>query len=92
MQPHDTVKFSKDNIVEKTIDRSNIWMAQTPQAFNKRKILEAYSSNDFDDLIVTDESSLMEKLGYKIMIVPGAEKNFKITTFDDWKRAEAELQ
>ena len=92
MQPHDTIKFSKDNIVEKTIDRSNIWMAQTPQAFNKRKILEAYSSSDFDDLIVTDESSLMEKLGYKIMIVPGTAKNFKITTFDDWKRAEAELQ
>jgi len=91
MQPHDTIKFSKDNIVEKTIDRSNIWMAQTPQAFNKRKILEAYSSSDFDDLIVTDESSLMEKLGYKIMIVPGTGKNFKITTFDDWKRAEAEL-
>ena len=92
MQPHDTIKFSKDNIVEKTIDRSNIWMAQTPQAFNKRKILEAYSSSDFDDLIVTDESSLMEKLGFKIMIVPGTGKNFKITTFDDWKRAEAELQ
>ena len=92
MQPNDTIKFSKDNIVEKTIDRSNIWMAQTPQAFNKRKILEAYSSSDFDDLIVTDESSLMEKLGYKIMIVPGTGKNFKITTFDDWERAEAELQ
>ena len=92
MQPHDTIKFSKDNIVEKTIDRSNIWMAQTPQAFNKRKILEAYSSIDFEDLIVTDESSLMEKLGYKIMIVPGTGKNFKITTFDDWERAEAELQ
>ena len=92
MQPHDTIKFSKDNIVEKTIDRSNIWMAQTPQAFNKRKILEAYSSSDFDDLIVTDESSLMEKLGFKIMIVPGTGKNFKITTFDDWERAEAELQ
>ena len=92
MQPHDTIKFSKDNIVEKTIDRSNIWMAQTPQAFNKQKILEAYSSREFDDLILTDESSLMEKLGYKIMIVPGNGKNFKITTFDDWKRAEAELQ
>ena len=92
IQPHDTIKFSKDNIVEKTIDRSNIWMAQTPQAFNKRKILEAYSSIDFEDLIVTDESSLMEKLGYKIMIVPGTGKNFKITTFDDWERAEAELQ
>ena len=92
MQPHDTIKFSKDNVVEKTIDRSNIWMAQTPQAFNKQKILEAYSSREFDDLIITDESSLMEKLGYKIMIVPGTGKNFKITTFDDWKRAEAELQ
>ena len=92
MQPHDTIKFSKDNVVEKTIDRSNIWMAQTPQAFNKQKILEAYSSGEFDDLIVTDESSLMEKLGYKIMIVPGAEKNFKITTLEDWKRAEATLQ
>ena len=92
LQPNDTIKFSKDKIVEKTIDRSNIWMAQTPQAFNKRKILEAYSSSDFNDLIVTDESSLMEKLGYKIMIVPGTGKNFKITTSDDWERAEAELQ
>ena len=92
IQPHDTIKFSKDNIVEKTIDRSNIWMAQTPQAFNKHKLLEAYSSSEFDDLVVTDESSLMEKLGYKIMIVPGNGKNFKITTFDDWERAEAELQ
>ena len=92
MQPNDTIKFSKDNIVEKTIDRSNIWMAQTPQAFNKQKILEAYSSREFDDLIVTDESSLMEKLGCKIMIVPGTGKNFKITTLDDWERAEAELQ
>ena len=92
MQPHDTIKFSKNNIVEKTIDRSNIWMAQTPQAFNKQKILEAYSSREFDDLIITDESSLMEKLGYKIIIVPGERKNFKITTLDDWKRAEAELQ
>ena len=92
MQPHDTIKFSKDNIVEKTIDRSNIWMAQTPQAFNKQKILKAYSSREFDDLVVTDESSLMEKLGYKIMIVPGTGKNFKITTLNDWERAEAELK
>ena len=92
MQPNDTIKFSKDNIVEKTIDRSNIWMAQTPQAFNKQNILKAYSSRGFDDLIITDESSLMEKLGYKIMIIPGTGKNFKITTLDDWNRAVAELQ
>jgi len=92
MQPHDTIKLSNDNVVEKTIDRSIVWMAQTPQAFNKHKLLEAYSSSEFDDLVVTDESSLMEKLGYKVMIVPGTGKNFKITTSDDWERAEAELQ
>ena len=92
MQPHDTIKFSKDNVVEKTIDRSNIWMAQTPQAFNKQKILKAYSSRELDDIIITDESSLMEELGYNIMIIPGTGKNFKITTLDDWDRAEAELQ
>ena len=92
MQPHDTIKLSNDNVVEKTIDRSIVWMAQTPQAFNKHKLLEAYSSSEFDDLVVTDESSIMEKLGYKIMIVPGTGKNFKITTSDDWERAEAELQ
>ena len=92
IQPHDTIKFSKGNLVEKTIDRLNIWMAQTPQAFNKHKLLEAYSSSESDDLVATDESSLMEKLGYKIMIVPGTGKNFKITTFDDWERAEAELK
>ena len=67
-------------------------MAQTPQAFNKQKILKAYSSRELDDLIITDESSLMEKLGYNIMIIPGTGKNFKITTLDDWDRAEAELQ
>ena len=92
IQPHDTIKLSNDNVVEKTIDRSIVWMAQTPQAFNKHKLLEAYSSSEFDDLVVTDESSLMEKLGYKIMIVPGTGKNFKITTSDDWERAEVELQ
>ena len=67
-------------------------LVASPQAFNKRKILEAYSSSDFVDLIVTDESSLMEKLGFKIMIVPGTGKNFKITTYDDWERAKAELK
>jgi 4-diphosphocytidyl-2-methyl-D-erithritol synthase len=67
-------------------------MAQTPRAFNTREVLEAYSSIDLEDLIVTDESSLMQKLGYMIMIVPGTGKDFQITTFDDWERAEAELQ
>ena len=90
LQPFDTIKYSKSNVVEKTIDREKVWMAQTPQAFIKEKILEAYN-NKLDELIMTDESSMMEGMGYKIKIVRGSENNFKITTYNDWKRAEMVL-
>ena len=91
LQPFDTIKYSKSNVVEKTIDREKVWMAQTPQAFIKEKILEAYN-NKLDELIMTDESSMMEGMGYKIKIVRGSENNFKITTDNDWKRAEMVLR
>ena len=58
--------------------------------FIKEKILEAYN-NKLNELIMTDESSMMESMGYKIKIVRGSEDNFKITTDDDWKRAEMVL-
>ena len=90
LQSFDTIKYSKGNVVEKTIDREKVWMAQTPQAFIKEKILEAYK-NKLDELIMTDESSMMEGMGYKIKIVRGSENNFKITTEYDWKRAEMVL-
>ena len=54
------------------------------------KLLSAY--NDVDSLFFTDESSLMEKQGHKIVIIPGSENNFKITTHNDWKRAELLLK
>ena len=90
LQSFDTIKYSKGNVVEKTIDREKVWMAQTPQAFIKEKILEAYN-NKLDELTMTDESSMMEGMGYKIKIVRGSENNFKITTEYDWKRAEMVL-
>mgnify|MGYP001227287734 FL=1 len=92
MQSFDTIKYSKSNIIEKTIDRKNIWMAQTPQAFNREKILEAYDCNESDHLIMTDESTMMEERGYIIKIIRGSENNFKITTVSDWRRAEMVLQ
>ena len=88
IQPNDTVKYSENNKVQKTIDRSKIWLAQTPQAFFKQKILEAYESIENKNLVITDEATIMEKMGYEIAIVPGSEKNFKITTPNDWERAQ----
>ena len=87
----DTVKYSENGVIEKTIHRNHVWLAQTPQIFWREKLLKAYDSVDESDLI-TDESVLMEKMGYKISLVMGDVANFKITTLEDWKRAESCLQ
>ncbi|GIS53440.1 hypothetical protein Ct9H90mP29_04820 [bacterium] len=41
-----TVKYSKNNIIEKTINRDNVWLAQTPQVFWRDKLLKAYDNLD----------------------------------------------
>ena len=87
----DTVKYSENGVIEKTIHRNHVWLAQTPQIFWREKLLKAYDGVDESDLI-TDESVLMEKMGYKISLVMGDVANFKITTLEDWKRAESCLQ
>ena len=87
----DTVKYSENNIIMKTIDRNSIWLAQTPQVFWKDKLLKAYDSMD-ESIVITDEAAIMEKMGYKICLVPGDKKNNKITTFEDWKYAESRIK
>lgn len=77
----------KGYVVEKTIDRSNLWEAQTPQVFRKGLILMAYQR--FNDLDVTDDASLIEKLGIPVSIVKGSYFNIKITTPEDLILAEA---
>ncbi|OGX16563.1 MAG: 2-C-methyl-D-erythritol 4-phosphate cytidylyltransferase [Omnitrophica WOR_2 bacterium RBG_13_41_10] len=74
-------------IVKKTLKRENLWEAQTPQVFKKDLIIEAY--NKYGRNKVTDDASLVEKLGEKINIVAGSYKNIKITTPEDLVVAEA---
>ena len=62
-------------------------MAQTPQVFWKIKLLDAIAISEKKNMLVTDESSLMESLGYKVSVVQGNYKNFKITSREDWERA-----
>ena len=83
----DTLKTCERGYVKKTIDRNNVWMAQTPQVFWKIKLLDAISISEKKNMEVTDESSMMESLGYKVSVVKGDHNNFKITSRDDWERA-----
>ena len=86
----DTIKYSNNNYIEKTLSRNNIWLAQTPQVFNRNKLIRIYEKLDVSKLDATDESSLMEKMGYKIRLINNSSvSNFKITTNNDWKLAES---
>ncbi len=89
---YDTLKSCRDGFVRKTVNRESIWLAQTPQVFWKRKILQAFKYAEKNNLTYTDESSLMESFGFKIAIVGGDVNNFKVTSPLDWHRAESVIK
>ena len=75
-------------MIKETLNREKIWLAQTPQCFHKNKLLQAFYHAEKENLTGTDESVLMEAMGFTIKLVEGYSNNFKITTKDDWLRAE----
>ena len=82
----DTVKEVNNFNIVRTIDRNKIWLAQTPQTFKKKILLESISNIDY-----TDEASMVEAYGGTISVIEGSTMNFKITTTDDWELAEKML-
>ena len=86
---HDTVKLAgPDSVVVETLDRSRIWLAQTPQVFRTEVLREAYAKARRDGYVATDDAALVERLGHPVRIVPGEPTNRKITTPDDLQWAE----
>lgn len=74
-----TIKVVEDGFVFRTLKRDTLAVVQTPQLFRKEQLLSAYEK--FTDLSgITDESMLIEKLGKRVRVVEGEEKNLKITT------------
>jgi 2-C-methyl-D-erythritol 4-phosphate cytidylyltransferase/2-C-methyl-D-erythritol 2,4-cyclodiphosphate synthase len=82
----DTLKKIGDGKIEWTLERENLWRAQTPQGFIYKDILNSHVA--FKDLNFTDDSSLNEYAGIPVAIVPGSQNNFKITTEEDYERAK----
>jgi 2-C-methyl-D-erythritol 4-phosphate cytidylyltransferase len=77
----DTIKLSgSDNLVEKTLDRDNLWHIQTPQVFNYDLLMQTFKHNDTD---VLDDAQLVEKAGGRVKLYSGAYDNIKITTPED---------
>ena len=80
----DTLKKVNKKLVSFTIDRTNLWLAETPQAFNLKKLKSCYKKiNKNDRNTFTDEASLMERFGYKIQVLHNKTDNIKITEKKD---------
>lgn len=76
--------------IEATVDRQQLWAAQTPQVFRRDLLLRAYAARDGKS--VTDDAMLVEQLGEPVTVVPGSPLNIKITTKEDLRLAEQILK
>lgn len=82
----DTVKIvNPENYIVKTIDRDNLRIVQTPQAFIYEILLNSFENAVKKNFIGTDEASVVEFAGYKIKIIDGEIKNIKVTSKEDLK-------
>ena len=80
----ETLKFAPGGLVARTVDRSSIWAAQTPQGFAYDQILSAYRKAEAERTQgLTDDASVAEHAGIAISMIPGQIENRKLTTADD---------
>jgi 2-C-methyl-D-erythritol 4-phosphate cytidylyltransferase len=87
-----TLKRAKDGIIEQTVDRANLWEAQTPQVFEAALLKKAYANlKNLDVAAITDDAMLVESLGHPVSIVEADYTNLKITRKSDVPIAEAIL-
>ncbi len=88
----DTIKVVKGGLVEKTPERATLQAVQTPQVFDFDLLRGALKQAEEEKAAVTDDCSAVERLGMKVKIVEGDERNLKVTTPMDLKIAEMLLE
>lgn len=82
---NDTLKRAADGIISATVDRADLWLAQTPQGFRFDAIRDAHET--VQDGAHTDDAAVAEAAGMAVALVAGAVENIKITTEEDLLRA-----
>lgn len=89
----DTPKYVReDGVVLSSPDRTRLYLAQTPQAFPKKILIEAYRKAYADGINSTDDAALVERMDYPVRIVEGVWDNLKITSEEDLQLAEKILE
>ena len=88
----DTIQEVSGNRVVKTLDRSNLIMVQTPQAFKKDILLKSHLLAQKANFIGTDDTVLLERfMDIKAVVIEGDYRNIKLTTLEDIKILEVIL-
>ncbi len=86
----DTLKeVDADGRIVRTVDRTSLWRAQTPQAFPRLMLEQAHIAAKRDGVGATDDAALVERLGLPVIVVRGSERALKITDESDFARADA---
>jgi len=89
VRARDTVKqCDREGRVTATLDREQIWMAQTPQAFHRAIIVAAHQKAQIDNFYGTDDAVLVERMGIPVRMIDSIPDNIKITTAEDLAWAE----
>ncbi len=88
----ETLKRVEGEFVISTIDRSKVWIAQTPQVFRYEAIISAYIQALEQDREFPDDASVCEAFGISVRVVEGSRTNMKITTPQDLEAARKLLR
>ena len=88
---YDTLKLVEGDTVIETVDRERYWAVQTPQAFRRSALEEAHRAAVEDGFLGTDDASLVERAGGRVVVVQGTRDNLKVTVPEDLAFVQAVL-
>jgi 2-C-methyl-D-erythritol 4-phosphate cytidylyltransferase len=90
----DTIKLVPrgSRSVERTLDRGELWAAQTPQFATLADLRRAHDAAERDGVEATDDVALLERIGLAVVVVPASAENFKVTLPGDRDLAESILR
>ena len=88
----DTIKQVRDGVVERTLERRDLWAVQTPQVFRRTALERALDAPDDVLAGATDDAALVERAGGSVRVVEAPPGNIKVTSRDDLLVAELTLR
>jgi 2-C-methyl-D-erythritol 4-phosphate cytidylyltransferase len=88
----DTLKdVTPDLLVATTVDRTRLWVAQTPQVFRRDALVSAFAAAEDEGYTGTDDASLVERAGGRVLMFEGPRDNIKVTVAEDLAAVRAVL-